>query len=132
MRLSLSHILYINGTFPTNLFPHPTSPTFSRFCCNCGLQNLPLVLFQLALTCIDFANVPPTYTLDSFHKMIVLHGGMFSMNLNNSVTHCVAAESKGSSLSLKNTLHNHTPIAFHAQPCPHVHAFANKQHKCVY
>ncbi|XP_022755489.1 DNA ligase 4 isoform X3 [Durio zibethinus] len=42
-----------------------------------------------------FVNVPPTYSLDSFHKMIVEHGGMFSMNLNNSVTHCVAAESKG-------------------------------------
>ncbi|XP_021275747.1 DNA ligase 4 isoform X2 [Herrania umbratica] len=42
-----------------------------------------------------FVNVPPTYSLDSFHKMIVEHGGMFSMNLNKSVTHCVAAESKG-------------------------------------
>ncbi|XWS28144.1 hypothetical protein CRYUN_Cryun25bG0040400 [Craigia yunnanensis] len=42
-----------------------------------------------------FVNVPPTYSLDSFHKMIAEHGGMFSMNLNNSVTHCVAAESKG-------------------------------------
>ncbi|XVF47614.1 hypothetical protein PTKIN_Ptkin03bG0124100 [Pterospermum kingtungense] len=42
-----------------------------------------------------FVNVPPTYTLDFFHKMIVEHGGMFSMNWNNSVTHCVAAESKG-------------------------------------
>ncbi|XVE71898.1 hypothetical protein DITRI_Ditri10aG0188500 [Diplodiscus trichospermus] len=42
-----------------------------------------------------FVNVPPTYSLDSFHKMIVEHGGTFSMNLNNSVTHCVAAENKG-------------------------------------
>ncbi|TYI48456.1 hypothetical protein E1A91_D13G249700v1 [Gossypium mustelinum] len=42
-----------------------------------------------------FVNVPPTYSLDSFHKMVVEHGGRFSMNLNNSVTHCVAAESKG-------------------------------------
>ncbi|KAK8515564.1 hypothetical protein V6N12_075601 [Hibiscus sabdariffa] len=42
-----------------------------------------------------FVNVPPTHSLDSFHKMIAEHGGMFSMNLNNSVTHCVAAESKG-------------------------------------
>ncbi|KAK6272919.1 hypothetical protein POUND7_010002 [Theobroma cacao] len=42
-----------------------------------------------------FVNVPPTYSLDSFHKIIVEHGGMFSMNLNKSVTHCVAAESKG-------------------------------------
>ncbi|OMO77093.1 DNA ligase, ATP-dependent [Corchorus capsularis] len=42
-----------------------------------------------------FVNVPPSHSLDSFHKMVVEHGGSFSMNLNNSVTHCVAAESKG-------------------------------------
>ncbi|XP_062077386.1 DNA ligase 4 [Humulus lupulus] len=42
-----------------------------------------------------FVNVPPTHSLDSFHKMIVENGGTFSMNLNSSVTHCVAAESKG-------------------------------------
>ncbi|XP_039030849.1 DNA ligase 4-like isoform X2 [Hibiscus syriacus] len=42
-----------------------------------------------------FVNVPPTHSLDSLHKMIVELGGKFSMNLNNSVTHCVAAESKG-------------------------------------
>ncbi|XP_038710852.1 DNA ligase 4 isoform X2 [Tripterygium wilfordii] len=42
-----------------------------------------------------FVNVPPTHSLDSFHKMVVENGGTFSMNLNNSVSHCVAAESKG-------------------------------------
>ncbi|GAV59686.1 DNA_ligase_A_M domain-containing protein/DNA_ligase_A_N domain-containing protein/DNA_ligase_A_C domain-containing protein/PTCB-BRCT domain-containing protein [Cephalotus follicularis] len=43
----------------------------------------------------NFVNVPPTNSLDSLHQMIVENGGTFSMNLNNSVTHCVAAESKG-------------------------------------
>lgn len=42
-----------------------------------------------------FVNVPPTHSLDSFHKMVAENGGTFSMNLNNSVTHCVAADSKG-------------------------------------
>ncbi|XP_050372966.1 DNA ligase 4 [Argentina anserina] len=42
-----------------------------------------------------FANVPPTHTLDSLHKIVAENGGTFSMNLNNSVTHCVAAENKG-------------------------------------
>ncbi|XP_023546648.1 DNA ligase 4 isoform X1 [Cucurbita pepo subsp. pepo] len=40
-------------------------------------------------------NVPPTHSLDSLHKLIVENGGTFSMNLNNSVTHSVAADSKG-------------------------------------
>ncbi|XP_008451173.2 DNA ligase 4 isoform X1 [Cucumis melo] len=39
-------------------------------------------------------NVPPTHSLDSLHKLIVENGGTFSMNLNNSVTHSVAADSK--------------------------------------
>ncbi|KAJ4833189.1 hypothetical protein Tsubulata_016060, partial [Turnera subulata] len=42
-----------------------------------------------------FVNVPPSNSLESFHKMVAEHGGSFSMNLNNSVTHCIAAESKG-------------------------------------
>ncbi|CAN0912488.1 DNA ligase 4 [Linum grandiflorum] len=42
-----------------------------------------------------FVNLPSTHTLDSFHKMVVENGGTFSMNMNNSVTHCIAAESKG-------------------------------------
>ncbi|XP_024966232.1 DNA ligase 4 isoform X2 [Cynara cardunculus var. scolymus] len=42
-----------------------------------------------------FVNVPPTHSLDSFHKMVAENGGTFSMNLNNSVTHCIAAESRG-------------------------------------
>ncbi|XP_034700316.1 DNA ligase 4 [Vitis riparia] len=42
-----------------------------------------------------FVNTPPTHSLDSLHKLVVENGGTFSMNLNNSVTHCVAAQSKG-------------------------------------
>uniref|UniRef100_A0A6N2NFW2 DNA ligase n=1 Tax=Salix viminalis TaxID=40686 RepID=A0A6N2NFW2_SALVM len=42
-----------------------------------------------------FVNVPPTNSLESLHKMVAENGGTFSMNLNNSVTHCIAAESKG-------------------------------------
>lgn len=42
-----------------------------------------------------FVNFPPTLSLDSLHKMVAENGGTFSMNLNNSVTHCVAADSKG-------------------------------------
>ncbi|XP_027904082.1 DNA ligase 4 isoform X2 [Vigna unguiculata] len=42
-----------------------------------------------------FANVPPSHSLESLHKIIAESGGTFSMNLNNSVTHCVAAGSKG-------------------------------------
>ncbi|KAK6944587.1 BRCT domain [Dillenia turbinata] len=39
-----------------------------------------------------FVNVPLTYSLDTLHKLVVENGGNFSMNLNNSVTHCIAAE----------------------------------------
>ncbi|KAI3974480.1 hypothetical protein MKX01_017973 [Papaver californicum] len=42
-----------------------------------------------------FINVPPTHSLDLFRKMVVENGGAFSMNLNDSVTHCIAAERKG-------------------------------------
>ncbi|GAB2224918.1 hypothetical protein Drorol1_Dr00005698 [Drosera rotundifolia] len=42
-----------------------------------------------------FINVPPGYSLDTLHKMVSEYGGTFSMNLNDKVTHCVAAESKG-------------------------------------
>ncbi|XP_022037760.1 DNA ligase 4 [Helianthus annuus] len=42
-----------------------------------------------------FANVPSTHSLDSLHKMVAENGGTFSMNLNNAVTHCIAAESRG-------------------------------------
>ncbi|KAB1200254.1 putative DNA ligase 4 [Morella rubra] len=48
--------------------------------------------------CLDvqyFVNVPPILSLDSLHKMVAENGGTFSMNLNNSVTHCVAADTKG-------------------------------------
>ncbi|KAF3452747.1 hypothetical protein FNV43_RR03180 [Rhamnella rubrinervis] len=42
-----------------------------------------------------FINVPRTHSLDSLHKMVAENGGTFSMNLNHSVSHCIAAESKG-------------------------------------
>ncbi|KAI3811462.1 hypothetical protein L1987_21186 [Smallanthus sonchifolius] len=42
-----------------------------------------------------FANVPSTHSLDSLHRMVAENGGTFSMNLNNAVTHCIAAESRG-------------------------------------
>ncbi|XP_027071006.2 DNA ligase 4-like [Coffea arabica] len=42
-----------------------------------------------------FANVPSSHSVDLLHKMVVENGGNFSMNLNNSVTHCIAAESRG-------------------------------------
>lgn len=43
----------------------------------------------------DFVNVPITHSLDFLHKMVVENGGSFSMNLNNSVTHCIGSENKG-------------------------------------
>lgn len=42
-----------------------------------------------------FVNVPPTHSLESLHKMVAENGGTFSMNLNDSVTHSIAAEIKG-------------------------------------
>lgn len=42
-----------------------------------------------------FANVPSSHSVDLLHKMVVENGGNFSMNLNNSVTHCIAAENRG-------------------------------------
>ncbi|KAJ4963500.1 hypothetical protein NE237_023439 [Protea cynaroides] len=42
-----------------------------------------------------FVNVPPMHSLDFFHKMVAENGGAFSMNLNDTVTHCIAAEQKG-------------------------------------
>ncbi|CAN6452740.1 unnamed protein product [Victoria cruziana] len=42
-----------------------------------------------------FINIPSAYSLDFFHKLVVENGGTFSMNLNDSVTHCIAAERKG-------------------------------------
>ncbi|KNA22605.1 hypothetical protein SOVF_030970 [Spinacia oleracea] len=42
-----------------------------------------------------FVNVPSEHSLDSLHKLVVENGGTFSMNLNNTVTHCVGAESRG-------------------------------------
>ncbi|CAL9149196.1 unnamed protein product [Musa hybrid cultivar] len=41
-----------------------------------------------------FVNIPPSYSVDYFHKVVVENGGTFSMNLNDSVTHCIAAEKK--------------------------------------
>uniref|UniRef100_A0A1D1Z6M6 DNA ligase 4 n=2 Tax=Anthurium amnicola TaxID=1678845 RepID=A0A1D1Z6M6_9ARAE len=42
-----------------------------------------------------FANIPSSYSLDYFHKLVAENGGTFSMNSNDSVTHCIAAEKKG-------------------------------------
>uniref|UniRef100_A0A164WZJ4 DNA ligase IV n=1 Tax=Daucus carota subsp. sativus TaxID=79200 RepID=A0A164WZJ4_DAUCS len=47
--------------------------------------------------CLDvqyFVNLPPTQSLDSLHRLVAENGGTSSMNLNNTVTHCIAAESK--------------------------------------
>ncbi|KAL8152343.1 hypothetical protein V2J09_010103 [Rumex salicifolius] len=43
----------------------------------------------------NFVNVPPKFSLDMLHKMVIENGGTFSMNLSGAVTHCIAAESKG-------------------------------------
>ena len=44
---------------------------------------------------VDFANIPPSTSLDYFHKLVAENGGSFSMNLNDSVTHCIASDRKG-------------------------------------
>ncbi|KAH0906664.1 hypothetical protein HID58_038491 [Brassica napus] len=73
-------------------------------------KNVPLVPSQFIQTDVSdikgktsifsnmifyFVNLPRSHSLDKFHKMVVENGGKFSMNLNNSVTHCIAAESSG-------------------------------------
>ncbi|PNY05396.1 DNA ligase 4-like protein, partial [Trifolium pratense] len=63
-------------------------------------KNVSIVPSHLSQTDVsgvkgDFVNVPPSHSLESFHKLVAENGGTFSMNLNNSVTHCVAADSKG-------------------------------------
>ncbi|KAF2935732.1 putative DNA ligase 4 [Oryza sativa Japonica Group] len=57
-----------------------------------GLKGETLIF---ANTMFYFVNIPPSYNLDYFHKLVVENGGSFSMNLNDSVTHCIAAEKKG-------------------------------------
>ncbi|XP_048530376.1 putative DNA ligase 4 isoform X1 [Triticum urartu] len=57
-----------------------------------GLKGETLIF---ANTMFYFVNTPPSYNLDYFHKLVVENGGSFSMNLNDSVTHCIAAEKKG-------------------------------------
>ncbi|KAJ7531081.1 hypothetical protein O6H91_14G031600 [Diphasiastrum complanatum] len=42
-----------------------------------------------------FVNFPEAYTKESLHKLVVENGGTFSMNLNDLVTHSIAAEKKG-------------------------------------
>ncbi|KAL9237355.1 hypothetical protein vseg_011914 [Gypsophila vaccaria] len=42
-----------------------------------------------------FVNVPAGHSLGSLHTLVVENGGTFSMNLNDTVTHCIGAESKG-------------------------------------
>ncbi|KAK1289638.1 DNA ligase 4 [Acorus calamus] len=44
---------------------------------------------------VYIVNVPVSYSVDYFHKLVAENGGTFSMNLNDSVTHCIAAEKKG-------------------------------------
>uniref|UniRef100_A0A0E0PDS3 DNA ligase IV n=1 Tax=Oryza rufipogon TaxID=4529 RepID=A0A0E0PDS3_ORYRU len=56
-----------------------------------GLKGETLIF---ANTMFYFVNIPPSYNLDYFHKLVVENGGSFSMNLNDSVTHCIAAEKK--------------------------------------
>ncbi|GAU42510.1 hypothetical protein TSUD_376390 [Trifolium subterraneum] len=63
-------------------------------------KNVSIVPSHLSQTDVssvkgDFVNVPRSHSLESFHKLVAENGGTFSMNLNNSVTHCVAADSKG-------------------------------------
>lgn len=73
---------------------------------------------KASLTHIDFVNTPPTHSLDSLHKLVVENGGTFSMNLNNSVTHCVAAQSKGLFLSLSLSY-----LYIHTDTYRHLHAY---------
>ncbi|RDX65839.1 DNA ligase 4, partial [Mucuna pruriens] len=63
-----------------------------------NMSIVPSHLIQTDVSSVngDFVNVPPSHSLESLHKIIAENGGTFSMNLNNSVTHCVAADSKGS------------------------------------
>ncbi|KAG8066153.1 hypothetical protein GUJ93_ZPchr0004g39623 [Zizania palustris] len=57
-----------------------------------GLKGETLIF---ANTLFYFVNIPPSYNLEYFHKLVVENGGSFSMNLNDSVTHCIAADKKG-------------------------------------
>eukprot|EP01018_Ginkgo_biloba_P026724 Gb_32664 [translate_table: standard] len=42
-----------------------------------------------------FVSAPQDYSVENFHKMVVENGGSFSMNLNHSVTHTIAADKRG-------------------------------------
>ncbi|XP_020593800.1 DNA ligase 4 [Phalaenopsis equestris] len=42
-----------------------------------------------------FVNVPSSSSVDYFHRLVIENAGKFSMNLNDTVTHCIAAEKKG-------------------------------------
>ncbi|ONM14156.1 DNA ligase 4 [Zea mays] len=57
-----------------------------------GLKGETLIFANLIFY---FVNIPSSYNLEYFHKLVVENGGSFSMNLNDSVTHCIAAEKKG-------------------------------------
>ncbi|XP_062183911.1 putative DNA ligase 4 [Phragmites australis] len=57
-----------------------------------GLKGETLIFANMILY---FVNIPSSYDLEYFHKLVVENGGSFSMNLNDSVTHCIAAEKKG-------------------------------------
>lgn len=56
--------------------------------------------------------MPILHSLDSLHKLVVENGGTFSMNLNSSVTHCIASESKGQSLLSEQSL---TLVTLHSK-----------------
>ncbi|CAL5025567.1 unnamed protein product [Urochloa decumbens] len=57
-----------------------------------GLKGETLIFAKMIFY---FVNIPSSYNLEYFHKLVVENGGSFSMNLNDSVTHCIAAEKKG-------------------------------------
>lgn len=57
-----------------------------------------------SLSYLDFVNIPSSYNLEYFHKLVVENGGSFSMNLNESVTHCIAVEKRGIYLCFRRSL----------------------------
>lgn len=63
-----------------------------------------------SLSYLDFVNIPSSYNLEYFHKLVVENGGSFSMNLNDSVTHCIAAEKKGIYLCSRSSFSFHNGI----------------------
>ncbi|XP_042449439.1 DNA ligase 4-like isoform X2 [Zingiber officinale] len=60
-----------------------------------GISNIQEETFIFANMVFYFINAPQSLSMDHLHKTVVENGGAFSMNLNDSVTHCIAAEKKG-------------------------------------